>query len=290
MAVLFVIGVGLRRAGLAGDHDGQFLLRLLFFVALPCLILLNLASAEIPRDRALLPLIGLVICLGGLVLASVYGRLRGLDPFRLGPMVLGAMILNDAFLVPFVERGYGSDGLTDLLLVDIGNSLVVTLIAFPLAYRFGGHDADLGAALRRAATSPLTWALVAALVFNLTNTPLPRAVTLVASPLAALVGPLVLIALGILFRPSLRDLDHLAGSVALRMVGGLIIGLAAIAGLGLTGTTADVVLLAAASPTGFTALTFSSLAGLDVDAAARAVSASLAIGLVAVPLFITLTS
>jgi hypothetical protein len=50
------------------------------------------------------------------------------------------------------------------------------------------------------------------------------------------------------------------------------------------------VLLRSASPIGFTALTFSSLASLDTGVAARAVSASLVVGLVAVPLVVSATS
>jgi hypothetical protein len=50
-----------------------------------------------------------------------------------------------------------------------------------------------------------------------------------------------------------------------------------------------VVIIGAASPIGFTALTFTSLASLDTGVAARAVSASLLIGIVAVPLAVALT-
>jgi predicted permease len=50
-----------------------------------------------------------------------------------------------------------------------------------------------------------------------------------------------------------------------------------------------VVIIGAASPIGFTALTFTSLASLDADVSARAISASLLIGVIGVPLAVALT-
>ena len=286
----FVLGVGLRRTGLASDSEGQFLLRLLFFVALPALIVGTVAGADLRPAKALLPVACVVVGLAGMALAWFIGHRRGLPPHRLGPMVLGTMILNDAFVIPFVAAGYGRDGLADLILFDLGNSMMAALVAFPLAYRFGGLDGDLTAAARRAATAPITWALVVGLALNLTGTTVPEVADRFLSPLAALVAPLILVALGVLFRPGLDDADLAAITVAVRMVGGLAVGAALVALFGFRGDTALVVLLCSASPIGFSALTFSSLAGLDTAVAARAVSASLVVGLVAVPLVVSATA
>ena len=146
------------------------------------------------------------------------------------------------------------------------------------------------AAVRRALTSPLTWALPAALILNATGTELPRVLHGFLAPLGSLVGPLILIALGILFTPSREDVQLVTTTVALRTVGGLVVGLLLSALFGFSGETRLVVIIGAASPIGFTALTFASLAELDSDLAARAVSASLLIGIFAVPLAVALTS
>jgi predicted permease len=286
----FLLGAGLRRTGLASDSDGQFLLRLLFFVALPALIVSTVAGAELRADKALLPLSCVVVSLAGMAMAWAVGRRRGLPPERLGPTVLGAMILNDAFIIPFVAAGYGDDALADLILFDLGNSLMVALVAFPLAFRFGGLDSDLPAAVRRTVTAPITWALVVGLTLSRTGTAVPELADRFLSPLAALVGPLILVALGIQFRPGRDDAGLAATTVAVRMVGGLAVGAALVLLFGFQGHTAWVVLLCSASPIGFTALTFSSLASLDTGVAARAVSASLVVGLVAVPLLVSATS
>jgi predicted permease len=289
IALFFVLGIGLARAGLATNRDGEFLLRFIFFVALPALVLVAVSGADLSAEKALLPISAVMISLTGLVVAWVYGRRKGLTPEQLGSVALSAMILNTAFCIPFILAGYGEEGLTDLVLFDLGNSFMVTLVAYPLSYRFGGQDPHLRAAVRRALTSPLTWALPTALVLNATSTELPQVLHGFFAPLGSLIGPLILIALGILFKPSRRHLDLVAATVAFRMAGGLLVGAALVSLFGFGGNTRFVVLIAASAPIGFTALTFASLAALDSDVSARAISASLLIGIVAVPLAIALT-
>jgi len=289
IALFFVLGIALARTGLASRTDGEFLLRIIYFIALPALVLVSVSGADLSTEKAWLPVSAVVVALVGWGTAWVYGTRRGLSRDRLGAIALSAMILNNAFCIPFVLAGYGEAGLTDLVLFDLGNAFMVTLVAFPLAFRFGGQDAHLRAAVRRALISPLTWALPIALILNATDIHLPRVLHGFLVPLGSLVGPLILIALGILFTPSREHLGLVTLTVALRMLGGLAVGSVLVTVLGFTGDTRLVVLIGASSPIGFTALTFSSLAKLDVDLAARAVSASLAIGIVAVPLAIVLT-
>lgn len=286
----FLVGLMLARARLATDSDGHFLLRLLFFIALPSLTLVTLTEAELPLEKTLLPVSCAIVNFVGLGLAWTVGKKRGMPPPLLGSTVLGTMILNNAFLVPFVLAGYGDAALTDLILFDLANALIVSLVAYPLAYRFGGLDTDLAAGARRAFSAPFTWAIAIGIALNTTGTELPATADRFFSSLGALVGPLILIALGILFKPRLEALAQVGLMVGLRMGGGLVTGIAVVTAFGFSGDTRLVVLLAASSPIGFTALTFSSMASLDSAAAARAVSASLFVAIVAVPIVIALTT
>lgn len=289
IALFFVLGIGLARTGRASKSDGEFLLRFIFFVALPALVLVTVSGADLPAEKALLPIGAALVSAAGLAMALVYGSRRGLARERLGSVALSAMILNTAFCIPFILAGYGQDGLTDLVLFDIGNAFMVTLVAYPLAYRFGGQDSHIRAAIRRALTSPLTWALPIALILNVTGTELPRILHGFFAPLGSLIGPLILIALGILFTPSRQHLGLVTITVALRMLGGLLVGVVLAILFGFTGETRLVVIIGASSPIGFTALTFTSLASLDADVSARAISASLLVGVIAVPLAVALT-
>lgn len=290
IALFFVLGIGLARTSLASRGDGEFLLRFIFFVALPALVLVSVSGADLSAEKALLPVAAALVAAAGLGLAWFYGTRRGLSRAQLGSVAMSAMILNTAFCIPFILAGYGEDGLTDLVLFDIGNAFMVTLVAFPLAYRFGGQDSHLRAAFRRILISPLTWALPAALLLNATGTELPKVLHGFLAPLGSLIGPLILIALGILFTPSRQHLELVSVAVAGRMIGGLVVGVAIAALFGFSGETRLVAIIGAASPIGFNALTFTSLASLDTDVSARAISASLLIGIVAVPLAVALTT
>ncbi|MDX1561650.1 MAG: hypothetical protein R3305_01915, partial [Gammaproteobacteria bacterium] len=68
----FAIGVALRRFGLADRSHGDFVLRLVFFVTLPLLILITISNAALTAEKALLPLANIVVnflCLGALLIA-----------------------------------------------------------------------------------------------------------------------------------------------------------------------------------------------------------------------------
>src|SRR5690606_38149692 len=84
--VYFLIGVALRRAGLAEKSHGEFLLRLVFFVTLPLLIVLTLSTTALTVDKALLPVVNIAVnllCLGTMLLVT--------KPMSLARPQLGAM-------------------------------------------------------------------------------------------------------------------------------------------------------------------------------------------------------
>jgi predicted permease len=108
----------------------------------------------------------------------------------------------------------------------------------------------------------------------------------VLSPLAAATIPLTIVALGISFsNVTLRDPLPLR-AVLLRMPLGLAAGLFFVWLFGFTGTTATIVLIAAASPIGFTSVTLASVAKLDIEKAVAALSISVALGLVSTTLLL----
>ena len=49
----FVLGFGIAKVRFAGDSDGQFLLRLVFFIALPALVITKVSAADLPASLAL---------------------------------------------------------------------------------------------------------------------------------------------------------------------------------------------------------------------------------------------
>ncbi len=99
-------------------------------------------------------------------------------------------------------------------------------------------------------------------------------------------APLILIALGIFFSLTLRQVRLVGLALFIRMGLGLAFGIAFASLVGLEGQTFAVVALCSAAPIGFNALTFSSLAKLDIDLTTTAVSLSILIGLVYIPVLL----
>jgi predicted permease len=284
----FAVGVALKRLGVAQKSDGDFVLRLVFFVTLPLLILITLPKAELTADKLMLPLANIVVnllCFGTAVLAMK--RMSLARPVQ-GSMVMNTMIVNNAFMFPFILAVYGETGFADAVLYDFGNAIMVATVTFAIAFRYSDEPYRRFAMLRRVATSPIFWALGIGVFLSLSGTPIPDPLVAVVEPLANMTAPLILIALGIFFSFSLRQYRLVGLALFIRMGLGLVFGVAFARLAGLEGEAFTVVALCSGAPIGFMALTFSSMARLDTDLTASAVSLSILIGLIYTPLLMLL--
>lgn len=280
----FLIGVVLRQSGLASRADGDFVLRLAFFVTLPLLILLTLSKTPLTADKLTLPVANIVVnllCLGTMLLVT---RPLALARATRGSLAMNTMIANNAFMFPFILAVYGDSGFADAVLFDFGNAIMVATVTFAVAFRYSDEPWQRFAMLRRIATAPVFWALGLGVILSVTGTAVPEGLVGVVDPVAQMTAPLILIALGIFFSFTLRQFRLVALSLAIRMGLGFVFGLGFAMLAGLEGKAFVVVALCSGAPIGFMALTFTSMAKLDTELTASAVSLSILLGLVYVPL------
>ena len=139
---------------------------------------------------------------------------------------------------------------------------------------------------KRVLKGPVFWALALGVALSLSGRTVPASVVAMINPVADMTAPLILIALGITFSLSLEDVKLASLAIAIRMGLGLIFGLGFATLAGFEGQTFVVVALCSAAPIGFMALTFTSLARLDMRLTTTAVSLSILIGLVYIPLLL----
>ena len=285
--LFFLVGVALRRKGMAGPAEAAFLFRLILHVTLPALVFLAISGATLTRELALLPLAGLAVNLVCMAAAVGYARALSLPPRTAGVLVLGAAVTNGVFHFAFVFTALGEEALAQSILVDLGNAVFVSTFAYFAAGWFGRPpDSSVAHSLLATLRSPLLIALAAAIVSALVGIEVPALLEHVLSPLGAASIPLTIVALGISFsNVAWRDPLPLR-AVILRMPLGFAVGLVLVWLLGFSGTTAVVVLVAAASPIGFSTVTLASVAGLDTERATAALSLSVAIGLVTTTLIL----
>ena len=117
-----------------------------------------------------------------------------------------------------------------------------------------------------------------------TGTGLPAGLVDVVDPVAQMSAPLILIALGIFFKLTLGQLRLVGLTIFVRMGLGFLFGIGFATLVGLEGQSFVVVALCSGAPIGFMALTFSSLARLDMELTTTAVSLSILVGLIYTPL------
>jgi len=282
----FLIGLILKNRGLADRSHGEFLLRVVFFVTLPLLILTTLPSVELSPSKAMLPLANIVVNLLCMAATLLLIKPLQLQRARAGSMLMNTMIANNAFMFPFVLAIYGESGFADAIIYDFGNAIMVATFTYAVAFRYGGQEHDSFTMLLRILKSPLFWALGVAVLLSTTGTPLPPALHRVADPVAQMTSPLILIALGIFFSLQVHHLRLVGLALSIRMLLGFAFGLGFAFLVGLEGQTFTVIALCSAAPIGFMALTFSSMAKLDVDLTTSAVSLSILMGLIYIPLLI----
>lgn len=279
--VYFLVGIALRAVGIIRREHADTLLRLVFHVTLPALAFLAISRAEFTRESLLLPLIGFsvnLLCVGA---AWAYVRARESDARRAGAIVVGTSVTNMIFMFPFVLAALGQAALADAILFDLGNAVFVASVANVVAIRIGhAEEVRIRDTALRLLRSPLFIALMLAIVLNLLGVVVPPLVSNTLSPLGAATVPLTITALGLSFRAM-----HLFDSVPMRTVLfrmplGLLLGLAFVNAFGLEGTMATVVVVSAAAPIGFNAVALASVANLQTDQVAAAVSLSVLTGMI----------
>jgi hypothetical protein len=280
----YLLGIVLRRTRAVRRDDGALFLRLVFYAAIPALILQSIPRVKIAPDVALLPLAAAIIVFGTFAAAYAACRRWRAERSLFGTALVGSMIMNTSFILPFVLAVYGEEGFATAVVFDIGNAFLVASVIFYIACRYGEDGGGTWSALKRVAMAPPLWAFVVGLFLNLTGI----AVHPVLESFLALVGnlmvPLVMLSLGIYFSPRMVQPRLLVTVMAIRSLGGFAIALALVWLFELEGVTRSVVLVSGAAPVGFNTLVFASLAKLDVEFAASVLSISIALGIVFLPL------
>lgn len=280
----FALGLILKYLKLINLKHGAFLLKFMFYVTLPILILIKLTQTHIGLDKIYLPLMNIGINLGCVLLMFLLTRRMQIERGRLGAMLVCSMVMNNLIMFPFILTVFGDQAFTDAVIFDVGNGIMTPTLTYAMAFMYGPERAKAKAILMNMLTLPALWALLIAAILNLNSIHLPVPVIDIFQPVGMLTGPLILIAMGIYFTPRIKNLQLITMTLLVRMVFGLMIGLAIANMFDLQGDTFIVVVLCSAAPIGFNALTFSLLAKLDMEFAASVVSISILTGMITVPL------
>ena len=286
--LFFGLGVFIRRIGFANTVHGEFLLKFIFFISLPAMLLLIISTVPISPEKYYLPVIGILINVFCLGLTLLLTRFMNIKRLMLGSMLLCTAVMNNMVLYPFILYGIEADALLDLALVDFGNGITTATISYGIALAYGNKGSSIYAVVIKLVSSPLTWALIIGILLNIYSIVLPKLVISFLEPLGNMASPLILITLGIFFSPKLKNFRYVSTTILIRSAFGLLVGICLAKLFGFTGQTFTVIAISAAAPIGFTALAFSSIGKLDMEFTASAVSLSILLAMFYVPILLYL--
>ena len=284
LIALFAAGFAARRLGwLKPPHAGR-MLQLVITVGLPALFLADVSRIPLRADLIALPASSVLIIVVSGLLSLPLGRALQLQRAEQGAMTICGMSINNGFLFPFAIAIWGQVGFAQMALFDFGNALCQGSLVYAIAAAYGGHGTGFAAIAKRVLGFPPLWALIAALLLNVSGVALPDWLTVVLGNVGRWILLLVIVALGVLFDAKLLRDGRVLATLALRIPLGLALGYLCVELFGLTGLTRSVVLLGAAAPIGFSAVVIANREQLNRELAASAASISVLLALAYVPL------
>lgn len=284
--LIFVLGFLLKVLRVLKQDHGDVFMRVVFYLSLPALVILSLTRIELTKELAWLPLISFSIIMIQFGVAFIIGKMMKLDRRTHGVLMVGTMIMNIGFALPFVIAAYGDEGLAVLSIFDFSNAALAFTLVYYIACRYGEHGNSNKILIKKFAASPPLWALITGVLLNLSNTAIPPVPARLLQILGDLTIPLIMITLGVFFNIRLIKPVSVFAGIAIRMLLGFFLGLGFCYLLDLDGLIQAVVLIGASAPIGFNSIIYASMEKLDKEYAASMVSFGILAGLIAIPLII----
>ena len=274
----FLTGALLRRIGVASGDDGRFLLLLNLLVCMPALMLRSLTQVPLSVEFAIFPLSALVMVSVGRMIGGAASRSMHVDHDR-AILIMGFMVVNAAFALPFVETVYGAAGVARLAAFDAVNNALVMTWVYAVAVRANPEASHRPSrAFWFVLRTPPIYAVAAGLLLNVTGTTIPGWIAGSVDAFAAASPLLISVGTGLLFLPRRHPAGRALVAATARPVAGLCVATLLTLALGLDGVDRGVLLLLGAAPMGFVLVTFASLEELDAELAAQCLTLSLLTG------------
>lgn len=262
---------------------------LVFNVLSPCLVFSSLVSSQLPgRELAELVAFSIIniLAMGGL--AFLLTRLLGLGRMETGAVMIVAMFVNGGnYGFTLLQLRYDTDGLA--------RGVVYYVISTIMVYTVGVFIASLGrttwrGSLKRMTRLPAVYAAVLGLAVYSLNIPIPSPILKGISIAGAGAIPVMLIVLGMQIadlKPGESTL-FVWPTVALRLLGGPLVGVAVAGLLGLQGLSRSSMIIEASMPSAVICLILASEFGLPISPVTRIVVFSTLISPLTIAATITL--
>ncbi len=284
--ILTILGYILKLAGFFNKSHADLFLKVVFYIAVPGLILSGFDQFKLDYHLIYLPFFSALVLLITFGISYAVGKKLKLKRATLGTFVLGSSIMNTGFVLPFIVTFFGDTGTAYWMIFDFGNVVLVLTLLYSFACRMGSNDYNSKTLIFKLLTSTPLLALAIALCLNLLNIHLPKFLLDLSNKTGLLVVPLIMLSLGIYFKPKLIQTKLVVIVIIIRMGLGFSIGMIISYIFDLHGLEKAITLVGTSAPVGFNTLTFASLENLDKEFAASLVSVAIGIGIFFVPILL----
>lgn len=289
--VIILAGAVARHHGIIRREDGPLLVRLVIYLALPPLIFLIIAEADLEPTLLLVPVVGYALHFILLGIVSVSVRVWGMERPRAGAMVVATAVGNTGFFgLPLIAASGSGFSLPAAVMYDSLCTGVITWTStVAIASSFGRGEGEPRMSLRdlgRILLLPPNWALAAGLLVNLSGLgDLPSGIERPMQILAGATLPLTMLYAGVMidFRGLGRLWPEISYVTVVRLGLSAVIGAGLAVAVGLEGDVLHTVVIMAAMPTAMMSLVLGTRYGLRSDVLAGAVVVTTLLATITLP-------
>lgn len=286
LILIFVLGVFLKKQCILIERDADTLSKILVYIVVPIIIVNSFFSIVFEPSLIYLPLSALIILSSFLALGFVLAKLLKLKSKTFGSFITAFSTLEIGTIgYAFVLSAFGKIGLSKIVLFDAMNAIFLFTVVYFVSCKFGKGGLSLKQTIGKILKTPLIWAIFIGIFLNLIGFK-----NEFFSDFSDIVGGsaifLIMILLGLEFKPSISSLKLPVITVILKTGFGLILGFIVSYIFGLEGVERIVVIIASCLPPSIITLVFAKENDLDMEFTANLISVSLPFAIIFITILV----
>jgi len=285
--LIFILGFILKKIRLFRKESGDIFLKFVFYVSLPALIFQSVSKIQLTFKLIYLPFIAAAILFSTYFISLFVSGKMKLSRKTRGTFLVGSMIMNTSFAIPFVFAVYGREGVAAISIFDFGNAFLVMTFVLYTAMKFGS-SVNSKIDLKKFFLIPPIWGLISGIIFNVGKISVFSIGNDFLENLGMIAIPLTMFSLGIYFEPKIKMFFKTSIVIFIRSGIGFLLGLLFVTVFGIHGLSRVIIIICSSAPVGYNTLIFSSLENLDKEFAAELVSVSILSGIIYLPILMLL--
>lgn len=281
----FLIGYSLKRFGVLKKEEAGVLIRLVFYLMSPAVIITSMSSMKFSETLIYYPISAICIHIFMYFLTLIIANKLKISDKEKVIFRGSTLIMNMTFVLPFFIVFFGEENVYLLSLFDAGNLLMVTTVVYSI---FITNSGSLLNKIKTVLKSPLIISMIIGALLNITGIRLPRGVEITIQNIASITGTVIMIALGAYFTPKFSKLKLSVIVILVKMLGIVFIGTILGKVLPIDEMGKMLILLGAMSPVGNNILSYALITDGDVEMATNVISLSNIVSFIAISVLLVL--